>query len=327
MKKMPCFLLLIAVFLCGCVRDAEPLRSEIYVMNTFLIQTVYGSEDVIQENERTVRDLEKKFSRTLPDSEIAELTADGTYTLTEDTQTVLAAALSAMEATDGAYDPRLGALRDLWGFGGETPAVPSPAVLAEALEKAQNAQVVLDGTAAVSGGADLDLGGAAKGYTLDKIRGNLDAAQVESALIDFGGALLVYGTKPDGELWRIGVRDPLGTQGVSIAEFSCSDICMETSGISQQSFEENGLLYHHLLDPATGYPADNPLASVTVLSASGLEADIYATALFIMGPDDGLAFAEANGMAVLFITQDKKLITSSAFPYEITITDDSFERA
>lgn len=325
MRKLSALLGLL--FLLSACAPAEPVRSESFVMNTFLVQTVYGSEEAAQKNVEIARELERKFSRTIADSEIARLTAEGKLEVTEDTRIVLAASLEAMDATGGAYDPRLGALRALWGFGEDSPEVPDSAALHSALAQARQAQVTLDGAAAVSDGADLDLGGAAKGYALDKMRENLISMDVPSALIDFGGALLVLGAKPDGSAWRIGVRDPLSAQGNSIAEFACTDICMETSGISQQNFEQEGVLYHHLLDPATGYPAQNSLASVTVLSEDGLTADIYATALFVMGLDDGLAFADLHNIAVLFITRERELIASESFPYEITITDNAFRKA
>lgn len=318
-------LVLAAVFLAASCTGIEPVQTETFVMNTFLIQTVYGSEEAASSDEALVRALEEKLSRTLPESEISKLVeADGAeVALSEDTLAVLGAALHAQEETGGAYNPFLGELRDLWGFGREEPAVPDAQALEAALNQAQSAQLTLTGSSGAAAGANIDLGGIAKGYALDLMRDNLASQGVSSALINFGGALLAMGSKPDGP-WLIGVRDPLTAQGGSIAEFEAADVCIETSGISEQSFEQDGRQYHHLLDPQTGWPADNDLASVTVTSASGTEADVMATALFVMGLREGLQFADDHGISALFVTRERSIYLSAAFPFELTVTDNSF---
>lgn len=320
-------LLAASLLLAGCA-GPEPVHSEAFVMNTFLIQTIYGTEEDAASDETLVRDLEAKLSRTQAGSEIRRLeAAQGTeIQLSEDTAAVLTAALAMQEQTGGAYSPFLGELRDLWGFGSDTPAVPDAGALQEALERSQSAELSLAGSTAAAAGADIDLGGIAKGYALDCINANLASRNVSSALINFGGALLARGQKPDGP-WLIGVRDPLAHEGSSIAEFEAQDICIETSGISEQSFEQDGVLYHHLLDPKTGRPAENELASVTVAASSGTEADVYATALFVMGLDTGLAFADENGIRALFITRDRTVCCSEAFDYDLVITDSAFHAA
>lgn len=318
-------LYLILIFLFAGCSAPRPVRTESFVMNTFLTQTIYGSEEAAAANEALARGLEAKLSRTLPGSEVSRLTetAGEETALSAETRELLALALAAQENTGGAYSPFLGKLRDLWGFGSEEPHVPDADALAAAAADAAEARLDFTETGAVLTGGDVDLGGAAKGYALDLMRANLEQSGVDAALIDFGGALLVRGAKPGGP-WRIGVRDPLTAQGGSIAEFDAADVCIETSGISEQSFTEDGTTYHHLLDPATGWPADNALASVTVVSESGTEADICATALFVMGLEQGLAFADEQSLQALFITREREIIPSAAFSYTLELTDDSF---
>lgn len=317
-----CLVLAAAMLLTGC---GAPVQTETFVMNTFLTQTVYGSEEAAVSNEALVRELERDLSRTLAGSGVRRLVeADGTETeLDPDTAAVLAAALEMQAETDGAYNPFLGELRDLWGFGGENPAVPAAADIDSAMGRIRSAAVELNGTTGSAMSADIDLGGIAKGYALDRINENLDAYGVSDALINFGGALLAKGAKPDGP-WLIGVRDPLTEQGGSVAEFNASDVCIETSGISEQSFVQDGRTYHHLLDPHTGWPADNELASVTVSSDSGTEADAFSTALFVMGLGDGLQFANEHQVSALFITRDRQIYLSDAFPFDLRVTDENF---
>ena len=294
-------------------------------MNTFLVQTLYGSEEDAASDEALVRDLEMKLSRTLQQSEVRTLTDAGgaEVSLSPDTLEILGLALEAQQKTAGAYSPFLGALRDLWGFGSENPAAPDARTVADAVSQALDAELQITETGAALSSGDIDLGGAAKGYALDLINRNLEDRNVAAALVDFGGALLARGAKPTGP-WRVGIRDPLSSQGGSIAEFDAADVCIETSGISEQSFTADGQTYHHLLDPKTGWPAENSLASVTVVSSSGTEADIYATALFVMGLEDGLAFTDEHNLQALFITKNQEIIPSADFSYDLQITDDAF---
>lgn len=293
-------------------------------MNTVLDQTVYGPEEVCQENVRIAQALEQEMSRTVTGSEVYEAVhADRPVEVSEDTRELLAICLGQWEETGGAFDPTLGAFRDLWGFGEKEPRVPDAAAIQEALDAphADAVQIREDGLVE-SGGAELDLGGAAKGYALDQMRDSMAEQGVHSALISFGGAVLAYGSRPDGADWRIGIRDPFSAGSLApIARMDASNVFLETSGIAQQSFEEDGVLYHHILDPDTGYPADTGLAAVTVCSDSGTLADIWSTALFVMGPEEGMRYAEENGIAALFITMDRQILPSPAFTWRLEDID------
>lgn len=301
-------------------------KSQSFVMNTILDQTIYGSEEICNENVQIARDLEQKMSRTVTGSDIYEAVhQSGPMVVSADTIELLTVCLDAWKRTNGAFDPTLGEFRDLWGFGEEEPTVPDSEALQQALEAPHAQAIVLEGDRVQSGGANIDLGGAAKGYALDKMRQNMAEQDVESALISFGGAILAYGSRPDGKDWRIGLRDPFSAGSLApIAKMDASNVFVETSGIAQQSFERNGVLYHHILDPKTGYPADTGLAAVTICSDSGTLADIYSTALFVMGPEEGMRFAEENDIAALFITMDRRIIASPAFTWQLDDIDEQY---
>lgn len=315
-----------AMLLLGGCAPVET-TSQSFVMNTVLDQTVYGSQEVCDENVRIAQVLEQKMSRTSDSSEIyAAVHADGPVEASTDTISLLEACLEEWKRTGGAFDPSLGALRDLWGFGEAVPSVPDSVQIREALNTPRTDAVSIEeGCLLSAGGADLDLGGAAKGYALDKMRESMVAEGVQSALISFGGAVLAHGTKPDGSDWRIGLRDPFSAGNLApIAKMDVSNLFVETSGIAQQSFECDGVLYHHILDPDTGYPADTGLAAVTVCSDSGTLADIYSTALFVMGPEEGMRFAKENDIAAIFMTMDRRILTSPAFTWKLQDLDEEY---
>lgn len=308
----------------GCGRT--PVRAETFVMNTILTQTVYGSEEICAGNERIARELENMLSRTIETSEVWQIShSEEAVEVDERTMVLLATALEQFEATGGAFDPALGAFRDLWGFGTDDPQVPSEAALEELLARPGAADISAEEGAVSAGGADIDLGAAAKGFALDEMRTYMEENGVKDALVSFGGAILALGGKEDGSPWKIGIRDPFSEDASAyIAVMEASDICIQTSGISEQYFVENGTLYHHILDPATGRPAQTGLAAVVVAAQSGTLADIWATALFVMGPEDGLAFCEENGIAALFLTEDKRMLRSSEFTFELEDVEEGY---
>lgn len=314
----------LGLFTAGCAPSWS--ESQTFVMNTVLSQNVEGSQDVTAENEKIARDLENKLSRTLEESEVARaVRSEAAVSVSEDTQTVARVSLEAWKETNGAFDPALGAFRDAWGFGQENPAVPKSEEI-EALLAAPGAESIVTGNGTLfAGGAQIDFGGAAKGYALDKMRENMESQDVRNALVSFGGAVLAMGERQGGGRWRIGIRDPFSDDASSyIGTFELSDEIVQTSGISEQSFTENGVTYHHILDPQTGMPADNSLAAVSVVGESGIMTDIYSTALFVMGMEDGLRFADEHGIKALFISRDKKIRMSSDFDCRIQDLDSGY---
>lgn len=314
-----------AVLFSGCTSVWSD--SQTFVMNTILQQSVNGPQEVCSHNEQTARDLENLLSRTLEGSEVFLINhTGGTVEVSTETREVVTASLDAWSRTGGAFDPALGAFRDAWGFGEDEPSVPQTETIAMLLSGPRADDIVVAQSGISANGADIDLGGAAKGYALDAMRAYMtEEAGIQNALISFGGALLVLGHRADGQEWNIGVRDPFSSDAANcIGTFQASDVCIETSGVSEQSFTEDGVTYHHLLDPATGFPADNNLMSVTVTDASGMMADIWSTALFVMGPERGMAFAEENAISALFITRDRRILTSSSFRYTLDEVDEEY---
>ena len=208
---------------------------------------------------------------------------------------LLTAALSASERTGGAFDPTVYPLVKLWGFTDELRKVPSPDERAEALNHVGIQNVSLSGTTVtLAEGSMLDFGGIAKGYAAERCAELLAQAGVEAALLSLGGNVQTLGSKPDGTLWTVGIANPEApSEAIAKLTFSGSK-ALVTSGGYQRYFEENGVRYHHILDPKTGCPAESGLTSVTVLADSGTLADALSTALFVMGLDRATDFWRAS---------------------------------
>ena len=214
---------------------------------------------------------------------------------------VLACALRIAEQSDGACDPALGALVDLWGFGPvpRGPDIPAPSAVRQALEASGWRHINQDhlGQKFVRRSlARLDLCGIAKGYAVDLVAQTLGDAGIAAALVEIGGELSGYGIKPDGSPWWVAVDgEPAGEAPLRVALHS---IAIATSG-SERCFIHAGKSYSHTIDPRTGRPIDNRMISATVLHESCMQADAYASALLVMGPDAAIAFAETYELAAL----------------------------
>ncbi len=297
-------------------------------MDTICTQLVYAPDrDVLVQNERILQSLENELAKTREQSEIYALNhAQGDdVRLSDSTAGLLTYAKSAAQTTGGAFNPTLGLVMDAWGFSA-TPHVPDPAVLSDLLVQSDYEEITVSGQTANIGATNLDLGGIAKGYALDRIATNLEDQKIESALISLGGSIYAKGKKPDGSAYLIGLRDPAGTANDYFATLMVDGNFISTSGIYERGFTQDGTYYHHIIDPKTGYPVQNNLLSVSVVCASGIDSDIYSTALFVMGLKDGLIFAEAAGLDAVFVTNEKKVYTTDHFAksFGFTITNEAY---
>ncbi len=225
---------------------------------------------------------------------------------------VVAHALQVARDSDGAYDPTVGPLVNLWGFGPDAPKnePPSEAAIASARERMGWHKLKLDAaTRSVyqPGGVYLDLSSVAKGYAVDSVGSHLDHAGAEAWLVEVGGELKGKGFKPDGSPWRIGIERPGAAVGAvermdQLSQvLTLSNRAIATSGDYRRTFEAAGAMFSHHIDPRTGYPVPHTVASVSVLAASAMQADPMGTLMTVLGPELGLAWAQARGLAVMFI--------------------------
>jgi thiamine biosynthesis lipoprotein len=238
---------------------------------------------------------------------------------------VLREALAIAAASEGAFDPSVGPLVEAWGFGpgGDGGRVPDEEALAQARARTGWQRIALDpvGQRVLQpGGTALDLSGIAKGHGVDAVVDWLQARGVPAALVEVGGELRGYGRKPDGSAWKVlaeawpdADRDGDGDGGdagapgdaqrdaAAACVIELDDAAVATSGDHWHRFEHGGRLYSHTIDPRSGAPVAHAPAAVTVVAGTALAADAWATALTVLGPDAGLALAQARGLAARWV--------------------------
>jgi thiamine biosynthesis lipoprotein len=226
------------------------------------------------------------------------------YSVEPDFFRVIRTGLEIAEASEGAFDPTSGPLVDLWGFG-PAPArlePPSPVEIADAMLRVGWQQIALDRPARrifQPGGAAFDLSGIAKGYAVDLLADTAAALGVTHVLAEIGGELVGRGVQPDGQPWWVEVELPSGA-ALPPTRIALHELAVATSGDYRRFFYHGGRRYAHSIDPRTGHCVDNGVASVTVVHRSCLVADALATALTVLGPEAGMAFASTHGHAALF---------------------------
>ena len=280
------FLCLPLLLLSGCA-EKEASR-ECFAMDTVMQLRAYGPQTAaaLDAAEQEIYRLEGLLSCQDPEAELARCNT-GSETVSEETAALIQTALDLSAATGGAYDPTLYPLTLAWGLTG-----------------AEHVQV--DGCRVrLDAGTQLDLGGIAKGYTAGRIRKILQDAGVRAAIVSLGGNVAAIGKRPGGGDWIVGLQDPQDP-GSYFGTVAVSGACVVTSGGYQRYFEQDGVRYHHILDPKTGHPAASGLQSVSVVSQDDTLADALSTALFVMGLDAGAALYRAGDLAfeAVFMTDD-----------------------
>jgi len=238
--------------------------------------------------------IEGKFSRFRDDSVIAEIARHAgraPVAVDDETRALIEAALDLARLTGGRFDPTVGVLRRAWDF--KEPRVPDDGELAELLPFVGYGSVAVgrDTVFLERAGMELDLGGVGKEYAVDRVADLLEASGVTSALINFAGDVRTLGGRGDGHPWSIGVADPRAPERCRFAVRLIGGAGVATSGDYERCFVKDGVRYHHLLDATTGRPAAGVMAT-TVVAASAFDAGRLATAAFLLGPVDGLAFIE-----------------------------------
>ncbi|MBO4838392.1 MAG: FAD:protein FMN transferase [Lachnospiraceae bacterium] len=272
----------------------------------------YGcGQEVLEGLKAETERIEGLFSVTKADSEIARLNAEGRIAPSAETRDLVGKALDLARETDGALDIALYPLLKEWGFTTGQYQVPAEARIRELLALTDWEKIELsDAELRVADGMALDLGSLAKGYTADVLTAKLKEAGVTSALLDLGGNIQAVGAKPDGSAWQIGIRDPQGEDHLGIV--SVKGAAVVTSGGYERYFTgEDGQVYWHILDPATGYPAKSGLLSVTVIGPAGWRCDGLSTALFVMGPEKAQAhWKQAGDYELILVTDDGQVIVT-----------------
>ena len=340
---------------CGNITDADtsttgnqPISISSIKLNTAIQITIYDSQDksLLDDCLALCDRYELIFSRTNEKSELYKLNhrkdtsdkdpnADGqttpypvsgtadTWHISEDLASLLSQGLSITRESDGAFDIAIAPLTSLWDFTAEDPKVPDDAAIQKALPLCSSDGVTIDGQDITLPSDDIqfDVGAIAKGYIADRMKDLLVKKGVKSAIINLGGNVLCIGSKPDGTPFKVGIQKPFADRNETEAVMDITGKSVVSSGIYERCFKQGGKLYHHILNPQTGYPYDNGLISVTIISDQSVDGDALSTTCFALGLEDGLKFAEKKGVQAVFITEDYELHYTDGFQDEINVTD------
>lgn len=339
-KKYIAVLLVVVMMItftaCQNKRENETQQKDAttFLMGTVVQMRVYGSnaQEVIDNSFARLREIENEMSTTIVSSEISRInTHPGEdIKVNADTYRVIKKAVEYANLTNGRFNPAIGPLVKLWGIGTENARVPAKDEIKEALKLVNYQWIDLDDKQMTvmleKQGMSLDLGAIAKGYAADEVRKIVKDSKVKSAYVNLGGNVLVIGGKSDGTPWKVGIQDPRHNRGNVMASIDVRDKTLVTSGNYERYFEKDGVIYHHILDPDTGYPADSGLLSCTIITTDSFDADVLSTSIFILGPAKGLELVEEiDGVEAMLITKDLGIILSSGIEGEVDILNDDFQ--
>jgi thiamine biosynthesis lipoprotein len=297
-----------------------------------------GSKALYDEVGRRLDEIEAVFNVHDPESEVSRLNARAGGTpvkVGEALFFVLDKALFFARETQGAFDPTVGPVVALWGISTEHPRVPTEEEIAALLLLVDYRAVAVNqetGEVSLPMGAGLDFGGIAKGYAADCIASLFAEQRVRQGIIDLGGNIYVYGTKKDSSKWRVGVKDPLDSQGGPALRLEVAGSrTVVTSGAYERFFEQGGQIYHHIIDPAMGWPADAGLLSATIVADSSLAADALSTACYVVGRE-GVERLFPQGFAgdgkvraeIALIGNDKRLWVTPGLRDAVTVLAEDY---
>lgn len=318
MKRLLALMIIIlSVILSSCFRPDITAKTD-YGLGTVITVTIYekNKEDILKACLNLLKEYEKRLSRNIRGSEISRINASGgkPVEVSESTAELIEKGIYYGDLSDGLFDITIGRLSSLWGFDGE-PDVPDADDLSIAKSTVNYKNItVSDNKVMLEGGGAIDLGGIAKGYIADKMAEFLRENSVKSAIINLGGNVYVIGNKK-GAPFKVGIQSPFN-EGETICVVEAEDKSVVTSGIYERKFSKDGVNYHHILNPETGYPEDNTLASVTVVSDASADGDALATTLFLKGVTEGLKMAEqTEGIEALFVDKNGNIKATSGIKY------------
>lgn len=314
----------------------EPVSTTAIKLNTAVTVTIYDSQDreLLTECMNLCDKYEKIFSRTASDSELYQLNhreltpvagTEDTFQVSDPLAELIRKGLYYSELSEGAFDIAIEPLTSLWDFTAEDPQVPEDRLIQEALTKCDYHNVsVSDNNEVILKTEDtaIELGAIAKGYIADRLKDYLISQGVKSAIINLGGNVLCIGGKPDDSSFKIGIQKPFADRSETIAVMDIKDKSVVSSGVYERCFEQDGTLYHHLLNPRTGYPYDNGLIAVTIISDESVDGDALSTTCFALGLEDGMKLAESlDNVQAFFVTSDYEIHYTKDFQKEITVTE------
>lgn len=317
--------LCLALLPAGCGSAGERTTLSVSAMDTFMSIELYGSMETASKVKEQIESLDLHLSPTVKSSDMTRLNHRKKIKAHEESAEAVKQALKYCKETDGALDITVYPLVKEWGFLSGSYKVPDKAKIQELLQKVDYRKVNVSGSEiTLSDGAQIDMGAVAKGFAADKANEILKSENVTSAILNLGGTVSAYGAKPDGSDWKVGIANPIDG-GEPIGTVSCKDKIIATSGNYERYFEKDGKRYCHMIDPKTGYPVDNDMSSVSVVSDSGVESDCLSTALYVMGQKKALEYQKSHPeIDLVILTKNKEVIVTDGIKEKFQLNDKTY---
>ena len=298
-------------------------------MGTIVSVTLYESyDDKIDDIFSYIYSLDSMISRYNEKSYIAMINSNAgisPVTVPDEVYGLVKVSLEMAKETDGLFNPAIGPLSSLWGFGTEEARVPSSDEIESVLPLLDWRKIKLsddDNSVFLENeGMAIDLGAVGKGWAADMIDSYLDELGVEHALVNLGGNVLLHGGKADGSAWRVGIRDPENLSS-SYASVAIENGTVITSGGYQRYIEKDGEIYHHILNPETGYPFQTDILSATVIGDSGTLSDMLSTVIFASGSDKAEEIADKHDVSIILKLTDGSVINTYSPDSQIAILEE-----
>lgn len=338
-KKLMAIIIGIAlsVSVVGCAQEeeADPISRTELIMGTVVKLTLYegGSEKILDKAFERMEQIEDLVSANKEETELDKLNKNAGISpvkLSDTSYEIIDKALYYSEISKGGYDLTIGPLVKLWSIGLPEAKVPTQQEIDETIDKIDYSKVEVNPkTKEVflkEEGMMLDLGSIAKGYAADEVVEILGDEGVESAIIDLGGNIYAMGLKEGNKNWRIGIQNPFDDRGSVVGAVEISNKTVVTSGVYERYIEEDGVKYHHILNPKTGYPYDTEIQGVSIIADKSIDADSLSTLVFTKGIEEGLELVESlEGIDAIFVTNKKEVYISEGLRDNFKITNDEFK--
>jgi len=332
------FLILLLFLLSGCNdRDIQEVRDTDFALGTTCSVTLFGEKErqYLKPALEVAMDVEEKMSVRLEDSEISHINAragDGFAEVSDGTFALVRRAVDFAEMSNGVFDPTVGPLVALWDIGSGDERVPEDEAVDKALTLVDFRDVLFDEEEMRIGlkrpGMSLDLGAIAKGYAADRMVEYLKGQGVPYGIINLGGNVFAFGKKYGDTAWRIGIQTPDKERGRYLGILEIQNSAVVTSGKYERYFISDGRRYHHILDTESGYPVENGLSSVSIVSTDATAADALSTLVFGLGLEKGLRLCEELEYAeAIIVTEENMVYTSSGLRDTFRLIDDRYTRA
>jgi thiamine biosynthesis lipoprotein len=330
-----CIIICIALFYGCSKKELQPVEKTEYMLGTICSIQVYdgNKEQAISSAFKRIKDIENKMSVNKDGTELDNVSdqAGKSYVkVSDDTLYVLERGKYYSDQSKGAFDITIGPLVKLWGIGTDKARLPSIQEINEKKALVNYKDLIIDEknkkVMLNKAGMSLDLGGIAKGYAADEATRILKENGVKHAIVNLGGNVLAINNNPEGRPWTIGIQNPFDSRGDSLGTIDVTNKTVVTSGIYERFFEKDGKKYHHILNPFTGYPMDNSLASVTLVTNVSIDADAMTKNIFYKGIEKGPEYVKTlKGVDAIFVTKNKEVYITDGLKGNLKLTNSSFK--